>query len=102
MFHAAGPQEARNDDGVTVEIDGYVLRYIDGSRVMEFGSEPGMPTLPGYQALFNVYFPVELRWLAPHRDEAISLERKRGIEDNILRALEALHCQLNYTVPLAS
>jgi hypothetical protein len=103
MFKPIGTQEAQNEEGVIVEIDAYILRYIHGEHVLEFGSEPGMPTSKIYDALFNVYFPTsQLCWLAPYQGEVIALEKSLKIEKYIKDALHALNCEVNFTTPITS
>lgn len=103
MFKPIGTQEAKNEEGVIVEIDGYVLRYIDGGRVLEFGSEPAMPTSKKYGALFNVYFPVtQLRWQEPYQNEEIKLEKSLQIEKQIEEALHSLNCDVCFTTPITN
>jgi hypothetical protein len=99
MFKATGIQEASDENGITIEIDGYVLRYIKNRQVMEFGAQPCPPTAKAYAALFNIYFPRQLKWLAPHHEVPISAVESKQIETHIIDALRALDCQADFTLP---
>jgi len=101
MFKPTGIQEAKNENGVIVEIDGEVVRYIDGKRILELGFEAGMPTSKKYEALFNIYFPTtELSWQPPYQDEGIAMDKSVQIEKHIEEAMEALNCEIVFTTPI--
>ena len=100
MFKAVGTQEARNETGVMVEVDGYAVRYHEDGHVLEFGAQPGLPSSEKWDALLNVYFPVRLEWKAPHQHEPVTTEKSRQVENYLEEALHALDCEVIFTLPV--
>lgn len=100
MFKNIGTHEARNEHGTRVIVDGPALRYILDERVLELGAQMCPPLEPKYDAMFMIYVPTDLKWLAPHRSEEISFDQGQQMESDIVEALAALDCQVEFTVPV--
>jgi hypothetical protein len=88
------PRRFAADGFELATLGAYRLRYSRGGREMEFDSEFGFGE-PG-RPLRLVYVPRQLAWLGEHQGEAVGLDLRRSILDDVSSGLAAMRmtCRL--------
>jgi hypothetical protein len=86
----SGPCAARSDEGFVVEavcpsFTQFVVRYIEGSHVIEL-----YPDLVVEGAATPIEVRYISRWMPPHDDEILDMEKRAKIADRIKAALDFL------------